>query len=377
MSMEHEEHDAVRGASANEQGRQDRSSEDALVERARLRRAGEKRGETAPASPDALLELAQDQRPFSRYLAGRDAREASMRAYVIKARRARALLIAAGFDARYATVPVEVFPWHCLSPEVATAYTDLLRRSYSNAKSRENLVGVVRRLIRHSAAAGLMSVAHRERLLACLPVPGSPTRGAGREISLADIRRLLNTKSAASARLDARDTALIAVFLSTGLRVSEVSEIDMGDLTISPDGGASFSVRSKGGRRRGVWLAPSATELLAAWLKVRGDHPGAVFDSTARPGKALTPYGVSQLLERRARAAGISERFTSHDMRRTFATRALRDGVDPFTLQRLLGHVNVQTTLIYDRRTELEDREVLLRLDVTFLERRRRTGGEQ
>ena len=377
MSMEHEEHDALSDATASEAQPRRTSGDEALVEWARLRRAGERRGESAPASPEALLELAQDQRPFARYLAGRDAREASMSSYVIKARRARALLIAAGFDAKYASVPVEEFPWHCLSPEVATAYTDLLRRSYSNAKSRENLVGVVRRLIRHSAAAGLMSVAHRERLLACLPVPGSPTRGAGREISLADIHRLLNTKSAANGRLDARDTALIALFLSTGLRVSEVSEIDMGDLTISQDGGATFSVRSKGGRRRGVWLAPSATSLLAAWLRVRGDHPGAVFDSAACPGRALTPYGVSQLLERRARAAGISERFTSHDLRRTFATRALRDGVDPFTVQRLLGHVNVQTTLIYDRRTELEDREVLLRLDITFMERRRRTGGEQ
>lgn len=370
MSMEHEEQDAVRGASTSEQGREHHRNEDALIERARLRRAGEKRGEPAPASPEVILQLPQDQRPFSRYLAGRDAREASMRAYVVKARRARALLIAAGFDEKYAKVPVEEFPWHCLSPEVATAYTDLLRRSYPNAKSRENLVGVVRRLIRHCAAAGLITTARRERLLACLPVPASHTRGAGREVSLADIRRLLNTKSASNERLDARDTALIAVFLSTGLRISEVSEIDMSDLKVTHGEGATFSVRSKGGRRRPVWLAQSTTVILVTWLEVRGDHPGAVFDSAACPGRALTPYGVSQVLERRARAAGIDERFTSHDLRRTFATRALRDGVDPFTVQRLLGHVNVQTTLIYDRRTDLEDREVLLRLDVAFLERR-------
>jgi len=80
MSMEHEEHDALRDATASEAQPRRTGGDEALVERARLRRAGEKRSDPAAASPDALLELAQDQRPFARYLAGRDAREASMRA---------------------------------------------------------------------------------------------------------------------------------------------------------------------------------------------------------------------------------------------------------------------------------------------------------
>ena len=343
------------------------NSGDALVELARLRRAGRDRTEHAPRLAEAIGELPEDLRPFSRYLAGRDARPASMQTYRIKARRARCLLIDAGVDARFTDVPLETFPWHFVTPAVAAAYTQILRKRYPNAKSRENLVGVVRRLIGHCAAAGLISITDRERILSQLPVPGSASKGSGRELSLAEIRRLLSAKSSRDERLNSRDTALIALFLATGLRVSEVVELEVSDLTVSDEGCIVAVRRTKSGTSRQVWLSRASTALVVEWLTVRGDHSGALFDSAFVAGQALTPDGASELLARRAKGAGLAERFSSHDFRRTFATRALRDGVDPFTVQRLLGHVNVQTTLIYDRRTEMEDRAVVEHLDVTYL----------
>ena len=340
---------------------------DALVEMARLRRVGGGREEYAPRPADAIGELPEDLRPFSRYLAGRDARAASMRAYRRKARQAQRLLIEAGVDSCFADAPLETFPWHFVTPAVAAAYTRILRERYSNAKSRENLVGVVRRLIGHCAAAGLLSITDRERVLDQLPVPGSASKGSGRELSLTEIRRLLTAKSSRSERLNHRDSALIAIFLATGLRVSEVVEIEVGDLAMTAEGCDVAVRRTKSGTSRRVWLSRASTVLVTEWLKVRGDHPGALFDSAHVPGRALTPDGACTLLARRAEAARLTERFSSHDFRRTFATRALRDGVDPFTVQRLLGHVNVQTTLVYDRRTEMEDRVVIEHLDVTYL----------
>ena len=70
-----------------------------------------------------------------------------MRGYLRTARRAQRLLIEAGVDARYADASLETFPWHFVTPAVAAAYTRILRNRYPNAKSRENLVGVVRRLV--------------------------------------------------------------------------------------------------------------------------------------------------------------------------------------------------------------------------------------
>ncbi len=349
---------------------------DALVEMARLRRTSRDRTEQARRPAEAIGELPEDQRPFSRYLAGRDARPASMRAYLRKARRAQCLLIEAGVDARFTDVPLETFPWHFVTPAVAAAYTQILRNRYSNAKSRENLVGVVRRLVGHCAAVGLMSITDRERVLDQLPVPGSAPKGSGRELSLFEIRRLLSAKSSPDDRLNLRDTALIAFFLATGLRVSEVVELEVSDLTMSDEGCDVAVRRTKSGASRHVWLSSSSAAVVREWLSVRGDHPGALFESSSGPGRALTPLGASELLARRAKAAGLTEHFSSHDFRRTFATRALRDGVDPFTVQRLLGHVNVQTTLIYDRRTEMEDRVVVEHLDVTYLLRHDREDGQ-
>ena len=326
-------------------------------------------------TPETIVRVPEAQRPFARYLDGRDARPASMRCYVNKAGRARRLLIEAGLDPRFADVPLEAFPWHCVSPEVAHRFTALLRERYPNAKTRENLLGAVRRLVVHSAGAGLISVARRDRVLEALPVPRVPQRRSGRELALEEIRRLLAARSSRDPRLNARDTAIVSVFLATGLRVSEVADIQVEDVALDGSAPTIWIRRTKSGRSRSVLLSRSAAAAVGAWLEVRGDHPGALFEAARRPGVALTAGGVSAVLERRARAAGLERHFSSHDFRRTFATRALRASVDPFTVQRLLGHVNVQTTLVYDHRTEIDDHEVIERLDVVAWATARGRGG--
>ncbi len=350
------------GREAPRDGARDRF--EALAKRATARRHEGVRAPDEEPVPEAILSVPEALRPFARYMGGRDARPASMKTYVKKAGRARRLLIEAGFDERFADEPLETFPWHCVSPEVAHRFTALLRDRYPNAKTRENLIGAVRRLVGHSAGAGLISVARRDQVLEALPVPSRPRCRSGRELSVEEVRRLLAAQSSPRPRVNARDTAIIAVFLATGLRVSEVAEIIVDDVSLDEEAASIWVRRTKSGRSRTVFLSGSATALVRAWVKIRGEHPGALFDSALRPGAALSTEGVRQMLERRAAAAGLSRHFSSHDFRRTFATRALRANVDPFTVQRLLGHVNVQTTLVYDHRTEVEDREVVERLDV-------------
>ena len=109
---------------------------------------------------------------------------------------------------------------------------------------------------------------------------------------------------------------------------------------------------------------------------MRGSHPGALFDSPKCLGRAMSAEWVAELVQKRGRAAGITRKFTSHDFRRTVATRALRQDVDVFTVQRLLGHKNVQTTVCYDRRTEMEDRAVIDLLDLPGLNQREKGGAQ-
>lgn len=323
--------------------------------------------ETQRQPPEATLRLTAGSTPVARYLAGRNVRPATMVSLRGKIRLSRDLLIAAGMDSRFAEIPIEQFPWHCVDESIAQSFALLLENRYSNTKSRENLIGVVRRMLGECTKIGLLSHADRDHALECLPVKLNPRPPAGRELTEWEIRRLLKATMAGTRPIDQRDAALIAVFLSTGLRASEVAEIKIGDLDLEPDERRILVRRTKSGGSRVAFLDQFAVTMVESWLATRGDHPGALFDSINRRGGCLNPGWINELLQERARLAGIRRHFTSHDFRRTFATRALRSGVDVFTVQRLLNHKNVQTTLCYDRRTELEDRAVVDGLELPGL----------
>lgn len=78
----------------------------------------------------------------------------------------------------------------------------------------------------------------------------------------------------------------------------------------------------------------------------------------------MSTWGLRDMLAKVVTDAGLTERVTSHDFRRTFITRMLRAGVDPFTVRRLVNHKKVETTMVYDRRTDDEDRQAVQRLQL-------------
>lgn len=337
---------------------------DAMMSAAR-ERLSEWKTETLPRKPpEAILELSLGNRPAARFIGSRDARPASLQAFHRKIRRTRDLLIEAGMPSHFTSTPVESFPWHCVDKAVARSFARLVDKRYPNVKSRHNLLGILREILRECAAVDLISITERDRLLECLPLRGQYTRGAGRELTDEEIAKLLGTGLNQSPRTDLRNRAILVIFLSTGLRVSEVAEIEVGDLDLDSDVRTVTVKRTKNGSKRVVWLTLSALDLVNEWLEVRGNYPGALFDTRMRPGIPLDADSIAMMITQRARKAGITCRLTSHDFRRTVATRALRQNVDPFTVQRLLGHKNVQTTLCYDRRTEMEDRAVVDTLDL-------------
>jgi site-specific recombinase XerD len=92
-----------------------------------------------------------------------------------------------------------------------------------------------------------------------------------------------------------------------------------------------------------------------AWVNARGDWEGPLFVPFVRGGKMsrrrLTAEGLALILRRRGAEAGV-EKFSLHDLRRTFITDLLTAGADLSVVQKLAGHRNISTTLIYDRRGE-------------------------
>lgn len=182
-------------------------------------------------------------------------------------------------------------------------------------------------------------------------------------ISSADLTRLLEAPEGDSLAA-LRDRAILALFFSTGLRVSELCSLSR-DLDLSRD---EFSVRGKGEKVRVVFLSDSARETVKRYLDKRTDVDDALFVQIGRGGEQstakksgslrLTPRSVERLVKRYAIKAGISKKVTPHVIRHSFATDLLQNGADLRSVQALLGHANIATTQIYTHVTDSKLREV-------------------
>lgn len=148
-----------------------------------------------------------------------------------------------------------------------------------------------------------------------------------------------------------RDRAVLELLFSTGLRVSELCNLDA-DIDLSRD---ELSVRGKGDKVRVVFLSPSAKEALMAYIKARKDFAEPLFVGNgrgARGGSRITPRSVQRLIKHYATKAGITKKVTPHVIRHSFATDLLSNGADLRSVQALLGHANIGTTQIYTHVTD-------------------------
>jgi integrase/recombinase XerC len=154
-----------------------------------------------------------------------------------------------------------------------------------------------------------------------------------------------------------RDVALITLMLNTGLRVSEVSELEIRHIEMSPRKG-SVTVRGKGTKFRTVPLNVDTRKALQAYLEER---PGANSDDPlflGQRGGGLQPSGIYYLVGRYAYDARLED-VTPHTLRHTFGKNLVDAGVSLDRVAQLLGHESVDTTRIYTQPSEQDlQREV-------------------
>jgi len=160
-----------------------------------------------------------------------------------------------------------------------------------------------------------------------------------------------------------RDGAMLALLYFCGLRRSELVALDLSNYQPSFN---KLEIRSgKGNKDRIVYLNQIAEAKLASWLEVRTSKNGPLFLRIDKVGKLiwqrLTDQAVMSIFAKRAIDAGVSS-FSPHDLRRTFISDLLDNGVDISTVQQLAGHSNVSTTARYDRRGELAKKKAVDRL---------------
>lgn len=151
-----------------------------------------------------------------------------------------------------------------------------------------------------------------------------------------------------------RDKAILELFFSTGLRLSELCSLNR-DLDLSKD---EFSIRGKGEKVRVVFLSDSAKDAIRDYLKNRKDLDEPMFIQYSRnigKGNRLTPRSIERIVKYYAIKAGISKKVTPHVIRHSFATDLLSNGADIRSVQMMLGHANIATTQIY---THITDRQL-------------------
>jgi integrase/recombinase XerC len=145
-----------------------------------------------------------------------------------------------------------------------------------------------------------------------------------------------------------RDLAILELFYSSGLRLSELTGLNLLDLDLLSD---QVKVRGKGRKERLVPLGSRASRALRHYLATREDParvPGADRQAVflGRRGRRLTPRTVQRLVHRALDAVG-GEGLKTHSLRHTFATHLLDAGADLRAVQELLGHASLSTTQIY------------------------------
>lgn len=142
-----------------------------------------------------------------------------------------------------------------------------------------------------------------------------------------------------------RDQAMVALMALAGLREGEVVSLEVGDVFIGERSGKVVVRLGKGGKRREVPLNKEVRRALGMWLEVRGnDGPSALFTGCDSHGR-VTTRTVQRRVAEAGRLAGVS--LTPHDLRHTFAKRALDKGAPLTVVSRLLGHSRLETTARY------------------------------
>ena len=140
-----------------------------------------------------------------------------------------------------------------------------------------------------------------------------------------------------------REKALVEFLVSTGCRLSEVTQLRADSLNFSD---RSVLVTGKGDKDRVVYFSVRARLMLQEYIKERKGGDG-LFVSTKAPYLPLKQRAIQRIIQAISERAGLSIRVHPHLLRHTFATHALNAGMDVTAIQRLLGHEDISTTQIY------------------------------
>lgn len=186
-------------------------------------------------------------------------------------------------------------------------------------------------------------------------------------LSFDQIEKLCNMPDSASTE-GLRDRAILEILFSTGMRVAEltslnINQFNVSDLLNNRFNDQELSISGKGGKLRTVYFSHRALSWLSKYLKHRKDLYPPLFINY-RPGNdkddehRLTPRSIERLVKKYTIMAGLPVDATPHTLRHSYATDLLEQGADLRSVQELLGHKNISTTQVYTHVTNKRLRDI-------------------
>jgi integrase/recombinase XerC len=238
--------------------------------------------------------------------------------------------------------------WEGLDAQTVRRYVAARHRGGASGRTLQRelsaLRGLYRYLLRegrigHNPAQGIRAPKAQRKLPATL--------GADELCALLDHAAAGEAPDGSPAEpLAVRDTAMIELFYSSGLRLAELISVNLGDIDPAE---ALLTVVGKGAKTRRVPVGSKALDAIRAWVSVRGlladQGESALFVSSR--GTRIHPRTVERRLQRWAQEQGAPRGIHPHLLRHSFATHLLESSGDLRAVQELLGHADIATTQIY------------------------------
>ncbi|PIR54635.1 hypothetical protein COU74_05090 [Candidatus Peregrinibacteria bacterium CG10_big_fil_rev_8_21_14_0_10_36_19] len=162
-----------------------------------------------------------------------------------------------------------------------------------------------------------------------------------------------------------RDTVILETLYSTGLRVSELHNLNRDQVDLKR---REFMVRGKGRKPRIVFLSKKAADAISTYLRHRDDNYKPLIINDGRnvkkedvlddESRRLSTVSIENIVRKYALKAGIIKKVTPHTLRHSYATELLINGADIRSVQEMLGHSSITTTQIYTHITDKKLREI-------------------
>lgn len=160
--------------------------------------------------------------------------------------------------------------------------------------------------------------------------------------SMLDLPMVTPKEKQAPAWAPERDAAILEMFYSTGVRISELAGMNVEDVDVYTE---TVRVLGKGRKQRLCPMGEPAVKAVQRYRSKAGVHDGALFRS--KVGKRMTTQAITDIVKKYCRLAGVPVKVTPHKFRHSFATHLLDNGADLRSVQELLGHASLSTTQIY------------------------------